>query len=94
MSSDTLRCCAHILNLILWGWGLKELDTSITKEREVVRYVKSSPNRNKTFKSFMNKLVLIPSQNLLKILKKCSHKWTLRMQVIRHTFRTRKKVMV
>ena len=36
--------------------GLKEIDASIAKVRKVVRYVKSSPNRNQTFSSFMKRL--------------------------------------
>ncbi|KAL4607447.1 hypothetical protein ACB092_09G175100 [Castanea dentata] len=50
-----MRCCAHILNLIV-GDGLKEIDASIARVREAVRYVKSSPNRNQIFRSFMEKL--------------------------------------
>ena len=40
-----MRCCAHILHLIV-GEGLEEIDASIAKVREAVRYVKSLPNRN------------------------------------------------
>jgi len=40
-----IKCCAHILNLIV-GDGLKEIDASIARMREAVRYVKSSQNRN------------------------------------------------
>ena len=47
-----MRCCAHILNLIV-GEGLKEIDASVARVCEVVRYVKSSPNRNQTFRNFM-----------------------------------------
>ena len=47
--------CAHILNLIV-GEDLKEIDASVAKMREVVKYVKSSPNRNQTFSSFMEML--------------------------------------
>ena len=50
-----MRCCAHILNLIV-GEGLKEIDASVAKVREAMRYVKSSPNRNRTFRSFMETL--------------------------------------
>ena len=50
-----MRCCAHILNLIV-GEGLKEIDASVIRVREAVRYVKSSPNRNQTFRSFMERL--------------------------------------
>ena len=34
-------CCAHILNLIVCE-GLKEVDVSIARVRNIVRYVKSS----------------------------------------------------
>ena len=50
-----MRCCAHILNLIV-GEGLKEIKASVAKVREVMRYVKSSPNRNQTFRSFIERL--------------------------------------
>ena len=50
-----MRCYAYILNLIV-GEGLKEIDAYVAKVRETVRYVKSSPNRNQTFRSFMEML--------------------------------------
>ena len=52
-----MRCCAHILNLIM-GDGLKEIDVSVARVREAVRYVKSSPNINQTFRSFMERLCI------------------------------------
>ncbi|XP_023876928.1 zinc finger BED domain-containing protein RICESLEEPER 2-like [Quercus suber] len=58
-----LRCCAHILNLIV-GDGMREIDASIAKVHEAVRYVKSSPNRNQTFMSFVERLG-IKSKSLL-----------------------------
>ena len=45
-----VRCCAHILNLIVME-GLKEVNTSILKVRNAVKYVKSSPSRLDKFKS-------------------------------------------
>ena len=39
-----MRCCAHILNLIFKD-GLKEQDDSITRIRNAVRYIRSSPAR-------------------------------------------------
>ena len=50
-----MRCYAYILNLIV-GEGLKEIDAYVAKVRETVRYVKSSPNKNQTFRSFMEML--------------------------------------
>nr|XP_023901326.1 zinc finger BED domain-containing protein RICESLEEPER 1-like [Quercus suber] len=58
-----MRCCAHILNLIV-GEGLKEIDASVARVREAVKYVKSSPNRNQTFRNFMERLG-IESKSLL-----------------------------
>ncbi|KAL4371448.1 hypothetical protein AHAS_Ahas06G0166800 [Arachis hypogaea] len=45
-----MRCCAHILNLIVKD-GLKEIDDSITRIRNAVKYVKSSPMRCESFKA-------------------------------------------
>ena len=44
-----VRCCAHILNLIVTN-GLKHHNNSIDRVNHVVRYVKASPNRLQTFK--------------------------------------------
>ncbi|XP_061340052.1 zinc finger BED domain-containing protein RICESLEEPER 1-like [Gastrolobium bilobum] len=43
-----VRCCAHILNLIVQE-GLKEVDASIVKVRESVKYVKGSQARKQKF---------------------------------------------
>ncbi|WVY98387.1 hypothetical protein V8G54_030538 [Vigna mungo] len=45
-----MRCCAHILSLILKD-GLKEIKDSISKIRSEVKYVKSSPARFARFKA-------------------------------------------
>ena len=50
-----MRCCAHILNLIVRD-GMREIGASIAKVGEAVRYVKSSPNRNQTFVGFVERL--------------------------------------
>ena len=44
-----MKCCAHILNLNGED-GLKEINASIAKVREVVRYVKSSQKKKKFYK--------------------------------------------
>ncbi|XP_028118182.1 zinc finger BED domain-containing protein RICESLEEPER 2-like [Camellia sinensis] len=44
-----VKCCAHILNLIVCE-SLKEIDDSITRIRNIVKYVKSSPSRMAEFK--------------------------------------------
>lgn len=43
-----VRCCAHILNLIVQD-GLKELDEAIVKVRDTVKYCKGSQARKKSF---------------------------------------------
>ena len=43
-----MRCCAHILNLIVRD-GVKEIETSIIRIRGVVRYIRSSPQRAQQF---------------------------------------------
>lgn len=43
-----VRCCAHILNLIVQD-GLKELDEAVKKVRECVKYCKGSQNRKNSF---------------------------------------------
>ncbi|KAL0007898.1 hypothetical protein SO802_009400 [Lithocarpus litseifolius] len=50
-----VRCCAHILNLIVTD-GLKHHNKSIDKVRHVVRYVKASPSRLQTFKKCVEKV--------------------------------------
>ncbi|KAL6641719.1 hypothetical protein ACP70R_019900 [Stipagrostis hirtigluma subsp. patula] len=49
-----IRCCAHIVNLIVKS-GLKYISSSITKIRNVVRYVRSSPGRSDQFKRCIEK---------------------------------------
>jgi len=49
-----VRCCAHILNLIVFD-DLKEVDESIVKVRSAVKYVKSSPQRFENFKYCMER---------------------------------------
>ncbi|KAM3304009.1 hypothetical protein P3S67_015041 [Capsicum chacoense] len=44
-----VRCMAHILNLIVQD-GLKEIDKSVKRVRQVVKYVKQSATRVKKFK--------------------------------------------
>ncbi|WCJ28874.1 Zinc finger BED domain-containing protein RICESLEEPER 2 [Euphorbia peplus] len=58
-----VRCCAHILNLIVKD-GLKDLDDSIVRIRDVVRYVRLSPSRLQFFKRCVEKCK-IESKSLL-----------------------------
>jgi hypothetical protein len=47
-----MRCCAHILNLIVTN-GLKEVSDSIVKVWNAVKHVKYSPSRFEKFKAYM-----------------------------------------
>jgi hypothetical protein len=49
-----MRCCAHILNLIMID-GLKEVSDSIVNVRNAEKYVKSSPSRCEKFKGCMER---------------------------------------
>ncbi|KAI8542728.1 hypothetical protein RHMOL_Rhmol08G0161800 [Rhododendron molle] len=49
-----VRCCAHILNLVVRE-GLKDVDVSIARVRNIVRYVRSSPQRYAKFRSCCDK---------------------------------------
>ena len=49
-----VRCCAHILNLVVKE-GLVEEDDSITKIRNAVKYVRSSPSRLLSFEKCVEK---------------------------------------
>ncbi|GFZ13191.1 hypothetical protein Acr_23g0015760 [Actinidia rufa] len=58
-----MRCCAHILNLIVVE-GLKEENRSIDRVRDVVRYVRSSPQRLESFKKCVEKEKIDCSQTV------------------------------
>ncbi|KAL5856918.1 hypothetical protein ACOSQ3_004376 [Xanthoceras sorbifolium] len=45
-----VRCCAHIINLIMSG-GLKNMNDSVTYIRNAVQYVRSSPSRLQKLKN-------------------------------------------
>ncbi|KAG5539807.1 hypothetical protein RHGRI_020130 [Rhododendron griersonianum] len=49
-----VRCCAHILNLVVRE-GLKDVDVSIARVRNIVRYVRSSPQRYAKFRTCCDK---------------------------------------
>ncbi|KAM3301602.1 hypothetical protein P3S67_016104 [Capsicum chacoense] len=52
-----VRCNAHILNLIVKE-GLSEQNKSISRVKNVVKYVKSSCTRTASFKSYVEKVKL------------------------------------
>ncbi|KAI4346227.1 hypothetical protein L6164_013296 [Bauhinia variegata] len=58
-----VRCCAHILNLIV-NDGLKDMQDSIFSIRNAVRFVRSSPSRLAKFKDCVN-FASLPSKGLV-----------------------------
>jgi len=50
-----VRCCAHIVNLIVCD-DLKEINISVVKIQNTIRFVKSSPSRQLAFKKCAEKL--------------------------------------
>ncbi|KAG2710559.1 hypothetical protein I3760_04G033100 [Carya illinoinensis] len=58
-----IQCFAHIINLIV-AEGLKEVDDSITKVRNIVQYVRASPQRLKKFRAIGEQLGISCSKTL------------------------------
>ncbi|KAF5451908.1 hypothetical protein F2P56_026964 [Juglans regia] len=58
-----LRCCAHILNLVVQD-GLKEIDVAIQKVRESIKYVKGSQTRKVKFMDSTNQMSLDSKKGL------------------------------
>jgi hypothetical protein len=50
-----VRCCAHIINLIVYN-GLKEINVSVVKIQNAIRFVRSSPSRQLAFKKCVENL--------------------------------------
>ncbi|XP_042426180.1 zinc finger BED domain-containing protein RICESLEEPER 2-like [Zingiber officinale] len=59
-----VRCCAHILNLIVQD-GLKEIDIAVDKIRESVKYVKGSQGRKEKFKNCVSQTSLDSKRALM-----------------------------
>ncbi|KAL2934009.1 putative AC transposase [Bienertia sinuspersici] len=58
-----VRCCAHILNLIVQE-GLKEIDDAVLKVRECVKYCKGSQGRKQKFLQCVQHVSLESSRGL------------------------------
>lgn len=52
-----MRCCAHIINLIVQD-GLKAIEGELYKIRESVKYVKASQGRKQKFLECVNQMSL------------------------------------
>jgi len=50
-----VRCCAHIINLIICA-RLKDIDDSVVKIRNAVRFVRSSPSKQLVFNQCADRL--------------------------------------
>ncbi|KAL6502068.1 hypothetical protein OROGR_027201 [Orobanche gracilis] len=58
-----IRCCAHILNLIVQK-GLKDMDVSVVKVRKSVKYIKGSQGRKEKFKECIAQVALEKKKGL------------------------------
>lgn len=59
-----LRCCAHILNLIVQD-GLKQVDVAVDKIRECVKFVKGSQGRKEKFSQCCSQTLLDSKKALM-----------------------------
>lgn len=66
-----LRCCAHIINLVVKD-GLEEHFDSISRIRNAVRYVRSSPSR---YDSFLDSVAKVKSDCKRKPCLDCETRW-------------------
>ncbi|KAL8097492.1 hypothetical protein AgCh_030575 [Apium graveolens] len=58
-----IRCCAHILNLIVRE-SLKDMDDYVVKVRESVKYIKGSQGRKEKFRECIEQVALSRSKGL------------------------------
>ncbi|KAL2927930.1 putative AC transposase [Bienertia sinuspersici] len=74
-----VRCCAHILNLIVQS-GMKVIDASVLKVRETVNYIAGSDNRLVLFE----KCVVDSKSNFAsKLLIDCATRWNSTYQMLK-----------
>ncbi|KAM1319370.1 hypothetical protein ACFX2H_004377 [Malus domestica] len=60
-----VRCCAHVLNLIVQD-GLKEIDSSVIKIRECIKYIKGSEARKLKFYECVRQVGILDSRRGLR----------------------------
>ncbi|XP_054821797.1 zinc finger BED domain-containing protein RICESLEEPER 2-like [Prosopis cineraria] len=66
-----VRCCAHILNLVV-NDGLKEIGDTLTRIRNAVRYIRASPLRFQKFRSCVEQ-TRIQEKDIVKL--DCPTRW-------------------
>ncbi|KAL2897040.1 putative AC9 transposase [Bienertia sinuspersici] len=74
-----VRCCAHILNLIVQS-GMKVIDASVLKVRETVNYIADSDNRLVLFEKYV---VDSKSNFVGKLLIDCATRWNSTYQMLK-----------
>ena len=72
-----VRCCAHILNLLVQD-GVKEISEIIENVRESVKFISASESRLKTF-SEIAKTFQLPNKRLI---LDCSTRWNATYQML------------
>ncbi|XP_050238288.1 zinc finger BED domain-containing protein RICESLEEPER 2-like [Mercurialis annua] len=58
-----MRCIAHVINLVVSD-GLKDMNSSVKKVRDCIRYIRNSPSRLKQFKDLANEAKLGTKKSL------------------------------
>ena len=53
-----VRCCTHIVNLIMYVMDWKKFSVSVVKIRNAIRFVRLSPSRQLAFKKCVEKLYI------------------------------------
>ncbi|GAB2270125.1 hypothetical protein Dimus_038824 [Dionaea muscipula] len=84
-----MRCCAHIIYLIVRD-GLSELKDLISRIRNIRKYVRSSPQRERRFKECVEKEGIICKSSLCLESLDVPTRWNSTYLILRTTLKFRK----